>query len=251
MTIKYFLLRAHLQMVILLILILLISCNDNLQKKPNTGTNEKRIIQLEPFSFSSSGENEFKNFDEFKKGHIEKFENDNISFRLLMKSDTSKLFDLHVKKGGLWKTNLNLPLELEYYRLTTDRDKDGVNDLSFGYRGNVKIYLYDKSLKEFISTPIEVPDDCVSLDTKKVIYGSNNKIGNVWDVEIFSIVDKRKYYFYKAKINVVDEAYYRMVNSIVYKCKNGNLADTILFKKENLSKDMMLNRYMKDMMNLK
>ncbi len=154
MTIKYFLLRAHFQMVIILILVLLISCNGNLKKESNTGTNEKRIIQLEPFSFSSSDENKFKNFDEFKKGHIEKFENDNISFRLLMKSDTSKLFDLQVKKGGLWKTNLNLPLELEDYRLTTDMDKDGVNDLAFGYRGNVKIYLYNKSSKEFIVTPL-------------------------------------------------------------------------------------------------
>jgi hypothetical protein len=228
-----------------------ISCNNNSSKQTNSGNNEKRIIQLEPFSFSSSNENKFKNFDEFKKGHIEKFENDNISFRLLMKSDTSKLFDLQVEKGGVWETNLNLPLQLTDYSLTTDMDKDGVNDLAFGYRGNVKIYLYNKSSKSFIVTPIEVPDDCVTLDPEKVIYGSNNKIGNVWDVEIFSIVDKRKYYFYKAKINVVDEAYYRMVNSVVYKCKNGNLADTILFKKENLSKDLMLNRYMKDLMNIK
>jgi hypothetical protein len=243
---------VRITLLLLLSFLFYVSCKPKATKEASPRNNEKRrVIKLKQFSFNATDENNFETFDEFKTGYIEEFEIDEVDFRLLLKSDTSKLFDLESKKGGIWKTNLNLPLNLEDYYLTRDFDKDGIFDLELVSLGNVAIYLYDEPSKSFLSVPLMVPFDCVLLDEERVIYGSNNKMGNVWDVEIFTIVNKQKYFFFKAQINTVMESYYRMINSTVYKCKNGNLADTVLFKKEDLQKDMMLNRYMKELMGIK
>lgn len=227
------------------------SCNNNLQKEKISSVNEKRIIQLKSNLFGLSEEREFKNFTEFKNGYSEDFKNNEENFRLVIESDTSHSFELQVENEGKWETKLKLPLKLSGYNLITDWDKDGLKDLTKNDWDYSRIYLYDKYAKTFLVEPIEVPYDCVLLDENRVIYGSNNKIGDIWDVEIFSLIKKQKYYYYKVRINTVMEAYYRMINSTIYECKNGNLSDTILFKKEKLPKNMMLNRYMKNLMNIK
>lgn len=187
--------------------------------------------------------------DKYGNGYEQIFTINGTKFKMvgISQGDDVK-FDLNVFKNDTWQTNLSLPFFKFGFLLQDDIDMDGSIDLEeLKYGGNL-VYLFDPANRRFNAEPIRFITDCVRLDTKKPIYGRNEKSSQTWLASIFAIRNNKKYFFCKADIHFDSN---KILNAKVYKCTNGDLNSNSVFLREDIINkvrlDFNLNHYMKSL----
>jgi hypothetical protein len=191
------------------------------------------------------------------KGNAEDFSINGRQFRFRRSATDTNFYVIQVKQGDKWFTNLALQMPQYTFQLTRDFDLDNNFDLCFLEYGHLNIYFFDQTTRRFLSTPMQFSYDCSLLDSAKLIYGVNNHTGHNWDVDIFSIKDRKKTYLYKLKLLLKDNTNnggFAITNAFIYKCQNGVDRDTTLIKQVVVNKqfdDFSLLHFMKDVVHNK
>jgi hypothetical protein len=183
----------------------------------------------------------------FRHGYTEEFNLDGASFRYNKTEQGSDSFVLQVKKKGNWTDNIFLPLPKYQFYLHNDVDRDGHVDLTQVIGETDYTYFFQSADSGFDPEPVVYPADHALLDEKRLIYGANRKTAD-WNVEIFELRNRKKWFLYKALLT--RDEHLIVKESFVYACRNGNENDTVFLRKEVINKgygDFMLNRYMHEL----
>jgi len=187
----------------------------------------------------------------FKKGYVEYFIINNTEFRFQKSRRTKNIYELQSSKNDKWSTNLVLPLPRYTYDLTRDLDLDHNFDLTFYQSGNIRVHFFDQSKRQFDSTTLDILVDHALLDSTRVIYGTNNRSRDIWNLDIFSIKNRSKIPLFKSKLfllNNSNDGGFEITKAFIYKCMNGVDSDTVLVDEINIKKqfkDFSLRNFMK------
>jgi hypothetical protein len=185
--------------------------------------------------------------DKFRHGYKEEFNVNDASFRYHKTEHGRDSFVLQVMKKGNWTDNIFLPLPQYQFYLHNDFDRDGHIDLTQVIDETAYTYFFQSKDSGFDPEPVVYPADCALLDKERLIYGSNLKTAD-WNVEIFELRNRKKWFLYKALLT--RDGGMMVKESFVYVCRNGNENDTVFLRKEVINKgygDFMLNRYMHEL----
>jgi hypothetical protein len=188
----------------------------------------------------------------YETEYIESFSLNNRKFRLIRDTANSGDYVLQVYSDDQWLANLKLPAPQFCYSAQLDLNRDGLYEFIESERGMAKFHLFDKATGEFNHVPIVFSEDFALLDPERLIYGSNKREEDSWNIEIFSISGNKKIYLYKIKMALILSPVYTIVNSMVYRCTNGNIADTVFVREDIIHKrnsDFSMNQYMKELVN--
>jgi|GEM_PF-5704596 len=186
------------------------------------------------------------------EGGVEYFTINGVQFRFQKNIQGNNLYDIQSKEKGSWVTNLSLPMPKETFFLTNDIDLDSYYDLTFTDYKHINIYFFDNKRKRFISQAMQFSYDNALLDSTALIYGVNNHSSNDWDIDIFSIKGHKKTYLYRAKLFLKhnkNNGGFEITSALLYKCKNGDMSDTVLINTFTINKqfsDFSLLGFMKD-----
>jgi len=216
-----------------------------------SGQNETLFTLPNQWPVPDSISNKIK--QRIEKGDVEYFSINGTQFRFLKYSRANNMFGLEVKMNDQWIPNLSMPMPRETFFLTQDFDLDNCYDLFFLDYGKIKLYFFDKTNRSFRPEPMQFSYDYALLDSSKLIYGANNHIGANWDIDIFSIKDRKKTFLYKSTLFLKSNSNnggFEISNGLLYKCRNGIEADTLLIDKFDIHRqfgDFSLLQFMKDL----
>lgn len=189
----------------------------------------------------------------FEAGYVETFEVNNTSFSFQKNGQQKNKYDLKVLQNGQWATNLTLPMPRHSFFVTNDMDLDGYFDLTFLEGANIKMYFFDKAKQQFDSNALTFTGDYALLDSTQLIYGTNDWVNMTWNITILSIRGRSKAYLQKAVmplVNNTNNGSFEITGARIYKCNNGNVADTVFMGSIAIHKqfgDFSLRQFMKDM----
>lgn len=194
-----------------------------------------------------------KTKERIQNGAVEHFSINGTDFRF-QKSQQANVYDLQANIDGKWATNLVLPLPERHaaFHLNIDLDMDGSTDLSVLKGPDMIIYFFNREKKVFDLNPVRFPYDFAHLDKTKPIYAANDKMGDDWKVQFFEVKNKQLVYTYFSRLiwrqdNPNSQSY--ISQGLLYKCANGDLADTTLIEKVPVNRtfgNFSLNYYMKN-----
>lgn len=183
---------------------------------------------------------------------MEYFTINGTQFRFLKSVSDTNLYAIQAKQDDKWSTNLSLRMPQYTFQLTYDFDLDRNFDLCFLEYGHLNIYFFDEPTQRFLPTPMQFSYDYALLDSAQLIYGANNQRVHEWNVDIFSIKDRKKTFLYKLKLYLksnTNNGGFAITNALIYKCQNGVEQDTVLVKQLMIEKqfgDFSLLHFMKD-----
>ena len=192
--------------------------------------------------------------EQVKSGRVEYFTINGTKFRFQKNDSNASMFDLQVQNGSAWLPNLalQLPPRHHVYSLSSDIDLDGHYDLATWYVADKQVYFFNEEEKKFDQKMVQFPEDYALLNKDSIIYGANRHGLNDWNVQIFSLQSRDKKYLYFAKLNQKENTNnggFAITDVFLYKCENGNFADTALIEKIGINKqfaDFSLLNFMKN-----
>jgi hypothetical protein len=233
----------RIKIILLLLVIVIVGCR-------HAGTKQGLFTMPDEWRVPDSVAKQLK--QEIENGGVEHFSINETAFRFAKSETNAHQFELQSQENGKWITNLMLQMPAGVFYLTEDFDHDKYFDLSLTLEPNVRIYFFDASLKRFLPGSVEFPTDYALLDSNRLIYGANQHSAALWNVEIFSIANRTKTFFYQAKLFWEDNPQTgrdELRNAILYKNTSGNsLADTAFVSNKLIGKDFgefSLRNYMK------